>query len=311
MTKRPVIIDCDTGVDDACALLIALQSEELDVKAVTTVAGNVELEKTTANTLRVLSLAGREDIPVCAGSARPLFRPLHTAAYIHGPDGLHGIVLPEGGNHTTGEAAWDAIYRLAGECKGELEIIAIGPLTNLAIAFAKYGDLPGMLRRIVVMGGSAGAGNVTPAAEFNFYADPEAADAVLTCGAPVYVCGLDVTHRAYMTPEEIGAIAALGARPCEFFAQVIQAELAWANKRGVPGAPLHDPCAAVFAMDDSLFVFKHQWLRVETKGTVTDGKLVTDVYSDKKYDPNAYLVLDVQREAFIARVTALMKRYAR
>ena len=306
--KIPVIIDCDTGCDDAAALLLAFRCPQLDIRAVTTVAGNVELDKTTPNTLKVCQLIGA-DVPVSMGAAGPMCGPLHTASEVHGADGLHGIVLPEPKNQVTGEAAWDTIHREAVAQSGALELIAVGPLTNLGIALAKYPDLPGLIRRIVIMGGSAAAGgNTTPAAEFNILVDPEAADMVFASGIPVYMCGLDVTHKAYLTAAEIEEIAALGSPQAAFFGDVTRGSLR-TDGRGLPGAPMHDPCAVLFAVDDSLFEYHHCWIRVETKGTITRGKTVTDYFSDAAREPNAYLVLDIDRERFVKTVLDIMGRY--
>ena len=184
MNKVPIILDCDTGVDDAIAIMLINKIKKFDLKCITTVAGNVEIEKTTHNTLRVLQLINA-DIPVYKGAARPMFRNQITAAEVHGQDGLGGVNLPLGFNKVGDLPAWDVIYHEAIRSNGLMEIITIGPLTNLGLAFTKYRDLGKYLKRIVVMGGSATSGNITPAAEFNVYADPEAADIVFNSGVPV------------------------------------------------------------------------------------------------------------------------------
>ena len=194
MNRFPVIIDCDPGVDDAVAILLAKQLPELDVRAITAVAGNVEVEKTYANAHKILHVA-KWDVPVFMGAAKPLIGAQITAAGIHGVDGLGGVdvpgtVIPPAPQ----EAAWDAIYREAVAAKGELVLIAVGPLTNLAIAFGKYRALPELIKRIVIMGGAATLGNTTPAAEFNIYADPEAAEMVFQSGVPVHM--VEVINKA-------------------------------------------------------------------------------------------------------------------
>lgn len=304
--KIPVIIDCDPGCDDTAALLLAFRCPELDIRGVTTVSGNVALEKTTYNALRVLDVIGT-DVPVSAGADRPMVREPVYAPHVHGEDGLHGIALPAPKREVTGKHAWDAIYEEAVAQKGELQIIAVGPLTNLGIALAKYGDLAEKIKRIVIMGGAAQGGNVTPCAEFNIYVDPEAAGMVVKSGIPLCVCGLDVTLKAYLTAGEIGEIKALGTPQAELFAAVTETNC---EKVFCPaGAPLHDPAAVLFAADSSCFTVQRCWMGVETAGTITRGKTVTDCYSDAQKEPNVDLVLDVDREKFAARVKELLSNY--
>lgn len=306
MNKIPVIIDCDTGIDDTAALILAFASDTLDICGVTTVAGNVELDKTTHNTLKVLDLIGAK-APVYMGADKPMFRPLHTAASVHGKDGLQGIQLPEAKRSIEKEAAWDAIHSEAVKHGGKLQLIAVGPLTNVAIALAKYNDLPQLIERIVIMGGSASFGNTTPAAEFNIYADPEAAEMVFQSGIPLYVCGLDVTHKSTLSGAEIAKIRAGGSPVQVLFAEVCQHSLNHSLKfYNEDGAHMHDPCALLYALDSSYFTTKHCWAGVETKGEITRGRTVTDLYSDAKGDPNVYFVLDVQREEFVARIMKLL-----
>lgn len=308
MNKTPIILDCDTGVDDAIAIMMAAKVPRFDLRAVTSVAGNVELEKTTANTLRILELIDSK-VPVYAGAKSPLFRESVTAAHVHGEDGLGGIELPLNKKVRSILPAWDAIYQEALRGKGSLELVAVGPLTNLALAFMKYQDLPSLLNRIVVMGGSATSGNITPAAEFNIFADPEAAEIVFNSGVPVYICGLDVTLMAYYTFEDIKQVGRIGNQPAKFFQEVLLAMLPVYKKFGLPGVCLHDPLTVLYAENDSVFETQHVGIHVETKGVLTVGKTVTDLYSDKKMEKNAYIVTDVDRKAFQARVYELMSCY--
>lgn len=309
MNRRPVIIDCDPGIDDAVALLLAFRAPELDVRAVTPVAGNVGLENTTRNALRIAALAGVE-VPVCPGAARPMFGALVSAEEVHGADGMMGLPLPEPTFQPSGELAWDALYREAKACGGELEVVATGPLTNLGVAFSKYRDLPGLLRRIVLMGGAACYGNTTPAAEFNMLADPEAAEIVFRSGVPVCMCGLDVTHRAYLTPEEIADLAGQGTPQAEFAAKVMDSAIEWHQRLfGVPGAPMHDACAMMYALEEELFTSTRCWVGVECQGRITRGKTVTDLYSDAKREANTDLVTDVDRKKFVRSLQNRMLAY--
>lgn len=304
--RIPVIIDCDPGCDDTAALLLAFRCPELDIRAITTVSGNVSLDKTTYNALRVAEVIGT-DVRISPGADRPLIREAVYAPHVHGEDGLLGIDLPAPGKKASFYKAWDAIYEEAVAQKGQLEIIALGPLTNIAIALAANHDLAGMIKRIVIMGGAAQGGNVTPCAEFNIYVDPEAASMVFRSGIPLCVCGLDVTLKAYLTAQEIKDIKALGTPQAELFAGVTQENC---EKRFCPaGAPLHDPAAVLFAADSSYFTVQRCWMGVETKGTITLGKTVTDCWSDAQKEPNVDLVLDVDRERFAAKVKELMGKY--
>jgi len=310
MNRKPVIIDVDTGVDDAIALLVAFQLPQLDIRALTTVAGNVSLDKTTYNTRRLVELIGR-DVPIYQGASKPIFTdPIPSADYVHGADGLGGVVLPEPTKQVEAMAACDFIYEEALRQNGELELIAVGPLTNLGHAFLKYRDLPKYIKRIVIMGGAASFGNVTPAAEFNIYGDPEAADIVFTSGVPVHMCGLDMTLKTWFTPEEVKAFADLGTPQGKFASDVLQKALEFSLMIGLPGVCMHDPATVLYAADDSIFTAEPARVRVETKGVLTRGKTVTDIYSDYQMpEKNAYVVTDVDREALRDWLLSLVAAY--
>ena len=309
MNKYPMLLDCDTGVDDAAAILLTKYLNTLELKAVTTVAGNVEVEHTTRNTLQVLELAGMEHIPVYRGAEKPLLCEAVTAHHVHGQNGLNDMVLPKPAREPEALPAWDAIYEYAKKYQGELVVIAIGPLTNLALAIAKYKELPKLLKRIVVMGGAATGGNITPSAEFNVYADPEAADMVFTCGAEVYMCGLDVTMASYFTPEELDELSKLGSKQAVFARDVMQGILQFYRTHYLSGVAFHDPVTVLYADDDSYFQTDHVGIRVETKGKITRGKTVTDLYSDKQMEHNAYVVTNLDRDIFKQRVFEIMAKY--
>ena len=311
MNKQPMLLDCDTGVDDAVAILLTKYLNTLELKAVTTVAGNVEVEHTTRNTLQVLELAGMEDIPVFRGAEKPLLCEAVTAHHVHGQNGLNDMTLPKPKREAETLPAWDAIYEYAKKYEGELVVVAIGPLTNLALAIAKYKELPKLLKRIVIMGGAAVGGNVTPSAEFNVYADPEAADMVFTCGAPVYMCGLDVTMRAYLSAGELDEIAALGSKQAVFTRDVMQGILKFYRTYKLAGVAFHDPVTVLYADDDFYFQTDFAGVRVETKGRLTRGKTVTDLYSDKQMEHNAYVVTRVDRDIFKKRVFEILAKYGK
>lgn len=308
MSQIPLIFDCDTGVDDAIAIMLLNKLPKFKLLGLTSVAGNVELEKTTNNTLRVLELIGA-DVPVYRGAAKPIFREHVRAVYVHGVNGLGGIELPQTRQAEPGTNAWDFIYQEAVKWQGELEIIAVGPLTNLGLAFIKYKQLPDLIKRIVIMGGSASLGNITPAAEFNIYVDPEAADIVFCSGVPVYMCGLDMTMKAYLTAEEMAQVGVLGNKPAKFFQDVVQGPLNYYQSLDLPGMSLHDPAAVLYADDPSIFETHPVGVRVETKGPLSLGRTVTDLYSDAQWEKNAHIVTDIDREKFKENVLDLMSQY--
>jgi inosine-uridine nucleoside N-ribohydrolase len=204
------------------------------------------------------------------------------------------------------------IYDCAKENPGALEIVAVGPLTNIAIALAKHPELAGLLRRIVIMGGGILYGNTTPAAEVHILVDPEAAKRVFTSGIPFWLCPLDVTHEAFVTPQELEDIRALGSEQASFFAEITSRALelnkVYTKGRGVA---LHDPLAMLFAEDESLCAFEECMIGVETRDGITLGKTVTDCYSDIQLAPNGHLVQAVNREKFVARIKELLGMYAK
>src|SRR5918998_4498406 len=238
---KPVILDVDPGHDDAVAIMFACGAPELDVLAVTTVAGNVPLEKTTRNALRILSLIGRPDIPVAAGAASPLHRPLHTAENIHGESGLDGPEIPAPSFESDERGATELIADTLREAPEPVTLIPTGPLTNVAAFLREHPELKERIARISLMGGSIGLGNTTPAAEFNVYVDPEAAREVFESGLPLTMSGLDVTHQASAGPEERESLRSLGrvgvavAELLEYFATTYESVF------GFDAPALHDP----------------------------------------------------------------------
>ena len=311
MSERiPVWLDVDTGIDDAQAILAASRLP-LDIRGISAVNGNVALAHTYENTRRVCALAGL-NVPVYPGADRPLFRDTYTATHVHGADGLCGAPLPEPLRAPDTTPAWDALWQEAQRFPGELQVVATGPLTNLAIAFSKYPKLPSLLKRILIMGGGAEGGGVhggnsTPAAEFNFYADPHAAQAVCKCSAPLVLCGLDVTMRAYLTPGEMDVITNCGSAAGRFFGQATAKNLQFHLEKGVPGLCLHDICPVLYLVYPEMFSGEEAGVYVETRGKYTFGKMVTDLWSDFQFPKkNAFVVLDVDRPAFVERVQTLL-----
>src|SRR5262249_26455859 len=238
-----IVLDCDPGHDDAIAILLAARSPALKLEAITTVAGNQTVEKTSRNALTVCSLAGIRDVPVAAGLDRPLVREQRVAADIHGASGLDGPALPELALALAPIHAVDLLIDLFLSSSGDLTLVATGPLTNVAAAMRREPRIVPKIQQIVLMGGAMGLGNTTPAAEFNIYVDPEAAHIVFTCGRPLTMIGLDVTHQAQATRKVRSRIRALGtpvARLVDdllaFFAET------YLKVFGFPAPPVHDPC---------------------------------------------------------------------
>lgn len=301
MNKYPVWLDCDVGVDDAIAIMAAHALPEIDLLAISTVAGNAPLSQTFPNAHRMNGLM-KSSYPIYRGAERPLACEPVTAAAFHGENGLGNVELPIPENAVMhDEPAWDALYTCAKAHPGELNLIAVGPLTNVAIALTKYPDLKALLRQILIMGGAAVGGNTTPAAEFNIFEDPEAAQVVFKSGVPIVMCGLDVTLKAVLLPEDWEELAATGTPAGIFTRDCVQC--AWSNLQrfGFPGVAMHDTCPVMFLAHPELFHGEEAGVYVETQGSITRGKTVTDLYSDKQFDTkNAFVVLDVDRERFIS-----------
>ena len=310
IVKRiPIWLDCDPGVDDAMALALLFALPEYDVKGVSAVAGNVELPKTFRNARDLAAFCGRKDVPVYAGADRPLFREPRTCTFIHGQNGLGDVDLPASDAPVEQTPAWDALYEAAKAAAGELTLVAIGPLTNVALALMKHGSLHKLLKRIVIMGGSASWGNATPAAEANIFCDPEAASTVFQCGVPIVMCGLDMTLRTVMSPAELDDMGALNPT-ARFLRDAAQHGLSYSQAHGIDGMALHDPTAVLYPLYPELFSGEEAGVAVETKGTITYGKTVTDLYSDKQFPfKNALVLLDVDKAKLFATVRELLKRY--
>ncbi len=308
---RRIIIDTDPGQDDAVAILLALASPELEVMGITAVAGNVPLALTARNARVVCELAGRGEVPVFAGCDAPLARPLVTAEHVHGKTGLDGADLPEPQAALQGRHGVDyLIDTLRAEPAGTVTLCALGPLTNLATAFARAPDIVARVEEIVLMGGAYfEVGNITPAAEFNIYVDPEAAATVFAAGAPLVVMPLDVTHRALTSAERVEAFAALGT-------PAGRAVAGWTNfferfdkeKYGAAGAPLHDPCVIAYLLAPELFTGRDINVVVETAGTYTQGMTVADWWRVTGRAPNARFMGGIDAAGFFALLTERIGR---
>lgn len=308
--RKPVIIDCDPGIDDAVALFIAFAAENLDIRAITSVAGNVNIDKTTNNALKLVEFLGK-DVKVARGASRPISKEPVTAEHVHGISGLGNMVLPEAKGSVYSKNAYDTIYEEALSCEGKLHIIALGPLTNIALTLMKYPDIKNKISHITIMGGSVGLGNDTPAAEFNIYADPEAASVVFSSGIDVTMVGLDATHKALAMADDLKEIQSYNNGPSDFTAKCMFAYLDFAKQYGINGAVLHDPAAVAAAIDETLIKTRYLHADVETKGEFTSGKTVVDIYEVTGKKPNVHVALDIDRDRFINLVKELLKKYGK
>jgi purine nucleosidase len=287
----PIILDCDPGIDDALAIAFATGSPEIELAGITTVAGNVGLAKTTANALAVAAFVGA-DVPVTPGSAVPLLRPALDAGHVHGESGLGGAVLPASARAPEPGHAIDFIIDTVAAAPGEITLVATGPLTNIGLALRREPRLAGQVRDFVIMGGSASRGNVSHAAEFNIWADPEAAAIVFSAGWTVRMIGLDVTLQARITAavrERMGALGALGS-------QLLLPSIAlYRDSQDTTGEPpVHDVCAIVSIADPAVFGYTPARVQVETQGALTSGMTVTE-FTHEPDNAQVATAVDVDR----------------
>jgi inosine-uridine nucleoside N-ribohydrolase len=294
----PLLVDCDPGQDDAIALLLALASPEVGVLGVTTVAGNQTVEKTTTNALKVLELAGRADIPVAAGAARPLVGELVVAADAHGESGLDGPSLPEPTIQPVAERAVDFIARRLLDEEAPLTLVALGPLTNIALLLALRPEAAERIERLVLMGGAIGPGNMTPAAEFNIWTDPEAAERVFAAGLDVTMVGLDVTNRSVLTrddAEKLRTARAIGAAVADMLDFYLDFYLD-AYEHG--GAPIHDAVAVAEIVQPGVVTTLPLRVDIERIGLSRGRTLVDMRRRTEPSQPNAHVAVDVDVDAF-------------
>jgi inosine-uridine nucleoside N-ribohydrolase len=299
----PIVIDCDPGHDDAVALMLACASPQVELVGVTTVAGNQTVEKTTANALKILELCARPDVPVARGAADPLVRRRSVAAHVHGESGLDGPDLPEPSRDVVDEHAVDFLARTIREREGDVTLIPVGPLTNIGLLLAQHPDA--RPERIVLMGGSIGEGNRTPAAEFNIWADPEAARRVFESGIDVTMIGLDVTHQALITDADAEAMRGLG-KVGKVAAELFDFYGRWhkATYPDLDGSPLHDPVAVAHVVDPTLVETKPACIEVDCGWEQGRGR--TNVDWRGRIDsspPNATVAVGIDNPRFVKLIT--------
>ena len=294
MSKRPIIIDTDPGIDDALALAIALFSEELDVRLITTVAGNVSLKNVTLNTLRLLNFYGK-DVPVAKGAAKPLIVDFVDASNVHGKTGMEGYEFPEPKTELLlKENAVNAMYRVIMESPEPITLVPIATLTNIALLFAVYPEVKEHIREIVMMGGSASIGNKGVMSEFNIATDPEAAQMVFQSGVPIVMAGLDVGLKALVLPqdsEEIKTMGKVGDMAYHLFKK-------YRGGSFNTGLKMYDSCAIAYLLCPELYTVEETYVGVELHGTMTAGCTVVDLKGYLHKEPNAKVCMDIDGEKF-------------
>ena len=294
-----IILDCDPGHDDAIALALALASPEVKLLGVTTVAGNQTLAKTTANAIRVLDHLGRREVPVAAGADRPLVRTPYVAHEVHGESGLDGPRLPPPARKPLAAHAIDWIADTVRTAPDPVTLVPTGPLTNIALFLARYPELASKIERVVLMGGAIGLGNVTPAAEFNIWADPEAAQRVISSGLDVTIVGLDVTHRALMTAAHAQQLASAGiagrliAELYDFYARFHSGRYGW------EGAPVHDAVALAYVVDGTLLTTRACGVVVDTGPELSRGRTYVDLHRAMGWEPTCHVAVEIDAERFL------------
>jgi len=295
VTATPILLDCDPGHDDAIALLLALASPELELLGVSTVAGNQTLAKTTANAIRVLEFAGRADIAVAAGADRPLVRDPFFAGYVHGETGLDGPDLPPPQGEPVNRHAADFLADKIRDANGAVTLVPTGPLTNVALLLALHPDA--RPERIVLMGGAIAEGNVTPAAEFNIWFDPEAAARVFASGIDVTMVGLDVTHKALFSSAHIGRLA---GRAGELVTELLRFYDRFHREvYGFDGSPIHDAVAVAHVMRPDLVETKHLNVEIDIESVLCRGRTVVDLWRRTEREPNAHVGVEIDANGFL------------
>jgi inosine-uridine nucleoside N-ribohydrolase len=308
--KHKIILDCDPGHDDAIAILLAGHHPEIDLLAITTVSGNQSVDKTTHNALKVCSLANIRDVPIARGMDRPLLRPAKHAANIHGESGLDGPSIPEPDIAPVPEHAVDLIIDLLMNSDGDITLVPTGPLTNIAAAIRREPAILPKIKAISLMGGAIALGNTTPAAEFNIYADPEAAAIVFGCGRPITMCPLEVTHQALATEDVMSRLRAVD-RPVATFVADLFAFFGdtYRQNYGFPAPPVHDPCAVAAVVSPSIIRARMMRVEIETTGKWTAGRTVCDIFGRVGEEPNVCVGYSLDVERFWEMVISTIVTY--
>ena len=309
---KKVIMDCDPGHDDAIALLLASRADDIKLLGVTTVAGNSELENTTRNARKILDYAGVTDVDVYAGCERPMMRDLYrlTGAIIHGEDGLGGPKIPDPVTPIKEEHAVDFIIRTLRESDEKIILIPTGPLTNIAMALIKAPDIKEKIERIIIMGGAVNdPGNITSAAEFNIYVDPEAAKIVFSSGCCIYLNTLDISMKAVFYEEDIERLRAQGDKISDIVAQLLDFfGSTHIQHFGFKACPIHDALCVGVLIDEKLIEYQQTYLDISVNDPLTLGETVADLWGITGHEPNCYLSVKVDRELFVQMIQEHMQK---
>ncbi len=309
---RKIIMDCDPGHDDAIALLLASRSDDLKILGVTTVAGNSELENTTRNARKILDYADVTDVDVYPGCEKPMMRSLYrlTGAIIHGEDGLGGPKIPEPITPVKEEHGVDFMIRTLRESDEKITLIPTGPLTNIAMALIKAPDIKEKIDRIIIMGGAVmDPGNITSAAEFNIYVDPEAAKIVFASGCNIYLNTLDVSMKAVFYEEDIEALRAQGDKVSDIVAQLLDFFASTHVKHfGFKACPIHDALCVGVLIDENLIEYQKTFLDISVQDPLTLGETVADLWGITGNEPNCYISTKVDQKLFVKMIQEHMKK---
>ncbi|GCE24898.1 ribosylpyrimidine nucleosidase [Dictyobacter alpinus] len=297
--RQKVILDCDPGHDDAIALLLAARHPALELLAVTTVAGNQSVEKTSLNALKVCSLANILEVPVAKGMNQPLIRPARHAADIHGDSGMDGPEMPPPTCSLVPQHAVDLLIEMLLQSDGDVVLIPTGPLTNIATAMRREPAILPKIQAISLMGGAISVGNVTASAEFNIWADPEAAALVFACGRPITMVPLEVTHQALATGEIMQRLKAMTGPVPAFVADLLTYFAdSYRQVFGFPSPPIHDPCAVAALIDPDVIAYKEMHVAIECRGQWTEGRTICDIYGKTELPPNVRVGYALNFERF-------------
>jgi inosine-uridine nucleoside N-ribohydrolase len=307
--RQKIILDCDPGHDDAVAILLAARHPALDLLAITTVAGNQSVEKTALNALKVCSLA-HIDVPVAQGMQQPLLRPAQHAADIHGSSGMDGPDIPEPSRMLLSQHAVDVIIDLLLQSAGDIVLVATGPLTNIAVAIRHNPAILPKIQAISLMGGAISVGNVTASAEFNIWADPEAAAIVFGCGRPITMVPLEVTHQALATEEIMQRLLALKSTVPNFVVDLLRYfGESYRQVFGFSAPPIHDPCAVAAVIEPNIILSRKMHVAIETSGQWTAGRTVCDLYGKSGQAANVSVGYALQVERFWQMVIETLQTY--
>ncbi|MHB9145791.1 MAG: nucleoside hydrolase [Symbiobacteriia bacterium] len=310
VTKQKIILDVDPGHDDAMAMLLAYKSPAIELLAITTVAGNQTLAKTTLNARRVCTVAGITDVPIAAGCDRPLVRPQIIAADIHGESGLDGPHFPEPTVPLDPRHAVDLIIQLVMESQGDIILVPTGPLTNIAMAMRQEPRIIGKIKHISLMGGANGFGNTTPSAEFNIYADAEAARIVFESGVPITMVGLDLTHQALATDTVVERIRALNTPVSAMAVDLLRFfASAYKERQGFDHPPVHDPCAVAWVIDPTVMETQSVHVDIETHAEFSYGRTVCDMYRSSGKPANALVATKLDFDRFWDLMLDALRQY--